>query len=84
MSDVSLFVDVILSFNETVSTVLMDDDLHSEAREIFSIWNCREPFGILPTSRPVTEDGPSPQSSWSHHHHVGSIVVLAGRATHVP
>ena len=45
---------------------------------------CREPFGLVPTRRDVTHDQPHPPDSWSRRRHLRSIVVLAGRATHVP
>jgi hypothetical protein len=38
---------------------------------------CREPFGLLPTRRYVTDDQPHPPDSWSRRRHVRIIVVLA-------
>ena len=45
---------------------------------------CREPEGLLAIRRDVTDDQPHPPDSWSRRRHVRIIVVLAGRATHVP
>ena len=45
---------------------------------------CRETFGLLPTRRDVTDDQPHPPDSWSRRRHLRIIVLLAGRATHMP
>jgi hypothetical protein len=45
---------------------------------------CREPFGLLPTRRSSPRTGLTLGPSWEPSPPGGSIVVLAGRATHVP
>jgi hypothetical protein len=44
---------------------------------------CREPVGLLPTRRYVTDDQPHPPDSWRRRRHVRIIVVFGSRATHV-
>ena len=45
---------------------------------------CREPSGLFPTRRRVTEDGPRPLGALEPSPPGSSIVVLTGRATRVP